>query len=341
MLMSESEHCLASRVTTPQATLFFQISLLDDELRFVLRSASNHGKLSCLADGRIADLEALPMDELEQHSVPYRPLSLRSIHRLCGMVHQASERGPDRGVTVGPFRTAKDMTNSALLVGAYLLLCQAVPLPTIVDMLGPVSPLFEWYDDADCSVIDALCALEHAKKITWIDFDANNFLRADSKELPNIPKLDMEEFSRHADKTQGSIHIVVPGKVFVFPEISLNSAEWTDNEKRRFSSAVYAELLQDLGCNVVIKDWQSVLNETAYEEKNIHIQDMDLRQGTHLLGQCNSLLHFAKHPGSVVAMQKCSDSDRTCTTLLVFLLIRQYAFPPGSSSAWLSMVLRS
>ena len=110
-------HSLPKILEAAQPPSPFQVAQFENGVRFVLRSANCHNE----PGSPCADLVDLPcMDDLEQHSIPYRPLSLRSAHRLCGMIHQALAGRPENGVTVGPFRTMMDMTNGAQILKTVL-----------------------------------------------------------------------------------------------------------------------------------------------------------------------------------------------------------------------------
>ena len=288
------------------------------------------------------------MEDLEAHSIlVFGPLSLECLYRWCSYILQAVDnRSPELSVIIGPFHCAKDLTNAALLAGAFLLLCRDVPLLNVVDMLEPVSSFFEPYED-ELTVPDALFALGHATRVGWLDFKLN-FLYANSPTVPeNFPKLDMAEFVHHACETHGRMHIVVPDKVYIFSEPDCerlaNSTEWIDvGGERFFSSAFYAELLNYMEVNIVIKDFRSRLDESALGGKGIQIEDLDFRHDDDLLHKTDRLLSTASHPDSVMAIEKCPQGDRVLKTLLMILLMRQCGFATAKHSlAWLHMVLRS
>ena len=95
--------------------------------------------------------------------------------------------------------------------------------------------------------------------------DCANPLAESGRLFRTSPKLDMEEFNHYASEHQGSAHIVVPGKILDFPQTCAtlqDSATWKDTANRRqFSSASYAELLQYLKVNIVFKEELSIVDE--------------------------------------------------------------------------------
>ena len=142
-----------------------------------------------------ADPFVLPcIDDVGQHSVDYRPLSLKRIHGFCHMILRAFAQRPECVVVVGPFRSRRDLTNASLLVGSFLMLVHNFSLSVVTAMLEPLSSSFEWYK-ADMSLQDVLSSLEHARKISWIDFEANFLLAESGRPSMTSPKLDMDEFN--------------------------------------------------------------------------------------------------------------------------------------------------
>ena len=283
------------------------------------------------------------MNELRQHSMNYGPLPLKRIYWLCGAIRQSFNENPDRAVVIGPCRRLQDITNAALLAGAFFILCQDRALSEVAAMLEPASDCFERYDE-DVSVHDALACLDYIKTLGWLDFKAD----FDAESLPEShSRLNMDEFAHYADRLNGGVHIVVPNRIYMFPETSLevSDSEWLDvNGTRYFGAAFYAQLLKYLGVNIVLKDGSCTepLEEVTFEEE-IPVEDMDLTDCADMLRKLDRLLAISRHPSSVLAIE-CSNSvrdNRILCTLLSSLLIRLHAFTANTALAWLRMVLSS
>ena len=322
----------------------------------IVLSAKHTVITSCDADSvdDCGQVRILPcMDDVKQSGI----LSLECIYRLCCKIFEAFAKSPENAVVIGPCHSRTDLSNASLLAGAFRILCQESTLSDVIALLEPVSSCFERYEE-DLTVHDALGALDYAKKIGWLAF-RSNFEHPASVPVPaNFLKLDMAEFMHYASNVHGRVHIVVPGKIFVFPEpacericscqsesVHFAQLGWADVKSARyFSAAFYAELLNNLKVNSVLKNRPSQ-PECAFRAKDIQVEDMDLSKCDAMLHKADRLHRIASHPRSVIALQRCSghasQGDRVLTMLLLTLLIRQYAFSPATSLAWLRMVLQS
>ena len=313
---------------------------MDAGVMFVLRSQSGGASL-----GPCADLFVLQCTEdLRQASLEYGPLSLKCIYRLCCKILQAFAENPDHAVVFGPYNSPREITNASLLAGAVLILCKnGLLLPDVLAMLEPVSCRFEQYE-AGVTIQGALASLAHTKILGWLDFKANFEFGDWASLFEPFPKLDMEEFTHYSENVNGGMHILVPSKIILFPEATLNhgAAAWVDaGRKRLFTSAFHAKLLKNMKVNIVLQHCKNPVDEHAFETSNIEVEDMDFAQNEGLMRKADRLIVTARHPRSVVGIQRSSQSHPLFDTPMMTLLINQYSFDGASSLAWIRMVLRS
>jgi hypothetical protein len=164
------------------------------------------------------------------------------------------------------------------------------------------------------------------------------------------PTLDVEEFAHYAGRANGSVHMLVPGRMLLFasPEALPSEQRWIDTvadngtTTRRFSPAFYAELFEDLGVSAVVcLGCGDAATSSAFAERGMEVVDLALAEdGSSLLRGLDRLLSLAAAAPGAVAVHS-GDGFRWPAyigTLVAALLINRLGFGEGAATAWIRML---
>ncbi len=188
------------------------------------------------------------------------------------------------------------------------------------------------------SVADCWRALDHARALRWLG----------AVDQASEPMLDVEMAAHYARPGNGGIHVLVPGKLLLFPApASLpDGQEWAQvsSTVRAFSAGFLVDLLVDLGVAAIACADQNDGcggDAAAFAARGLDVHDLglDLRQRT-LLHSVNRLVAISRaSPGAVALFggdEKPLPGD--VGTLVTTYLMVELGFCAGAAAAWIWML---
>jgi hypothetical protein len=143
-------------------------------------------------------------------------------------------------------------------------------------MFNPIISRFSVFRptaDSTIAVQDCWRALKHAHHLGWVDFTSGD---ADVDRC-----IDMQEYLHYDSPANGSLHVVVPGKLLAFtcPRDIASSlgASWSDEGgTRHFSAAYYLDIFEDFGVRVVVRSGGQHYDAHSLMMRGIGVEDLRL-----------------------------------------------------------------
>jgi hypothetical protein len=197
-----------------------------------------------------------------------------------------------------------------------------------------------------------LRALGHAQQRQFIEYETmgNNGLICDS----------IDEHLHYASPVNGSVHIVVPGKLVVIPDPAdlPDDQLWEDTctdtgTSRAFSARYYADLLVHLDVRLVANlasdhgacdspAWAGAGPVAAFEAVGLACEE-DLRPsggtGASLLRSHDRLMTLVRTaPGAVALLCGGAAAALTAGTVVTAVLMEQEGFGAAEAEAWLRLM---
>jgi hypothetical protein len=175
----------------------------------------------------------------------------------------------------------KNITDTALLVGSFLILSKDLAVDDVINSFEPISHRFITYAD-QLMVADCWSALHHVyTKCGWLDLDTKHFLSHHRGGDGRTDALDMQEYLHYDSPLNGGFHPVVPDKLLVFdcPADLPDGAPWADDGgTRHFGPAYYADVFGDYGVSVVVRAAAAGggYDPTAFAAHAIDVEDLPL-----------------------------------------------------------------
>ena len=263
-------------------------------------------------------------------------------------------QSPVDGIIVCP---ASDGTNSVYeackLLGAYLILTVCMPLSAVVEAFsGIYDPSITHADsvDNDTTTLNCWQALYKSMNLGWIVGPKSEI----------EPALDVEAFAHYSTRANGSMHMVVPGRMLFFPSTKAlpHGQKWVDSPAltgkdggavvRHFSPDYYAEHFGDLGVSAVVcLGLTDAAAAAAFTARGIEVVDLGLKaQGASLLHGLDLLLSLAATAPGVVAVHSGdvhSGGDGFAwpaytSRLVAAFLVSRLGFGSGAATAWIRML---
>jgi hypothetical protein len=175
-------------------------------------------------------------------------LHISVIHAFCESMLATIKSRPDQPIVVCP--EDQDIVTACQLCGAFLLLCGDRGLEHVLSAFQDA--LQGSLAARRTAIVDSWTSLHRARALGWLGSSAD-----DDEHTPCV--LDVEMASHYALARNGFVHVLVPGKLLLFPAPAPLSADqaWVDVSEpgrpaaRRFSAAFLAALLSDLGVSAV------------------------------------------------------------------------------------------
>ena len=253
------------------------------------------------------------------------------------------ESRPNQPIVVCPADHATGtMSDACLLCGAFVLLCEDAGLD---DVLSTFEEALQGRLAARrAAIVDCWTALHRARALGWLGATDN-----DASE----PALDVEMASHYALDCNGGVHVLVPGKLLLFPAPAPLPTDqaWADTSEpgrptaRRFSAAFLAALLADLGVSAAACLGRTCGSDAAAWRAgglDVHDLALDARRPA-LLGAMDRLLAvsraapgatalFPGHGGSGEELPECAG------TLAAAWLMTDFGFGGGAAAAWVRML---
>jgi hypothetical protein len=329
-----------------------------------------HNRLAVVLCRRIPALHLLPLDienaqyiagystytikeqhpkNLQNDEVSFQPPGLRMICGFCeDLMHDhAFKRGKILAICSGSH--PKDITNTAVLVGGFMILYYGLDVADVLDAFEPISHSFVRYEDA-LEVSDCLSALHHvSKNCGWLKLSLDHL--SSPRQHHGDPDehdpttIDMEEYAHYDNPLNGSLHILVPDKLLALPcPADLPAgALWADAAgARAFSPAYYADILGDFAVAVVVRACDGTCagyDPSPFAAQGIAVEDLDLdRGGAPTLSAADRFLSLARRAPGAVAVHGAAGGGglgAAAGALVAAHLMAEHAFPAGAAVAWL------
>ena len=200
---------------------------------------------------------------------------------------------------------------------------------------------------ADCpeayrsNLSDCWAALHRARDLTWL-----------SVTNEDEAALDVEMASHYARECNGNIHVLVPGKLLLFPTPAVlpDGQSWADmNEPDRptvrlFSAVFLAELLSELGASsVACLDRSTGSDAAAFHASGLDVHDLALDpRRPALLSAMDRLLAVARvapGPTALFLGNDCAVARLEWVEVLACAwLMSGFGFGSGAAAAWVRMM---
>ena len=186
----------------------------------------------------------------------YHPPGLRLIHGFCEDLWHSQAYKQGKAIVVCAGTHPRDITDTALLVGSFMILSMDYSVEDVASAFEPIAHLFLTYYD-QLAVSDCWSALHHAfARCGWLDIDSRPFGCPKPARKEDDDALDMREYVHYDNPLNGGFHAIVPDKLFVFecPADLPDCTPWVDaGGERRFGAAYYADVFSDFGVDVVVR----------------------------------------------------------------------------------------
>ena len=233
-------------------------------------------------------------------------------------------------------------TNTLFLIGAYIILKLERDLESTVLSLEPTWSHHNAYKEnsdierkARARLKDYLGALYRAKQIGWVKFGIE----------PN--RFDIDEY-RHLDNPlNADLHEIIPGKLIMMrgPRDLPGGVLWQDVAtedgrfvRREFSPAHYADILEQLDVQAVMRCSVPAYNREEFEAAGIAVVDLCCEDGAPPPIEVVSkfLAVVERLPGAVAV--HCGSGPGPSGTLVGLYLMKHLGFTAREAMGWLRIV---
>jgi hypothetical protein len=273
-------------------------------------------------------------------------LQLSVLHAFCEYMQDTIDSHRDQCVVVCPEDSSQaSVATACLLCGAYLLLCERRELTHVLNTfqhsLERIDTVSEEgnYERIAASIISSWRALDRARALHWLG------CADDASE----PMLDVDMAVHYARPSNGSVHVLVPGKLLLFPApASLpDGQEWAEASASRptarvFSAGFLADLLLDLGVSAVACVGQADGHDAAaFAARGLDVHDLGLDpRRPALLRAVDRLVAVSRaSPGAVAVFGVDGDGlpEPVGTLVAAYLMVEQ-GFSAAAAAAWIRML---
>jgi hypothetical protein len=297
--------------------------------------------------------------------------NLKEIVSFCDRLFNAFSKDKTKIVIVCAGQDSEVITNSALLVGSFMILRLQCSLPEVVTAFHHILELLSSYDEG-IGVLDCWEALQLAADYGWLrtsDAITSSSLgpreRADSF-------IDMDEYEHYDNACNGNFHIIIPPNIIAFhsPCDIPSGRAWEDSGGvRRFGPDYYADVFADFDVRLVVRGARSTYDTSAFVAGGITVEDLpiDTETDSDTDGESDSdapppprdddaaaaaatarLLPRMRHvdrfidlarltPGAI-AVHGGPAGLGAVGILLAALLVRRHSFTAAAAVAWLRLV---
>jgi hypothetical protein len=277
----------------------------------------------------------------------FSPLPLVYIYRFTNKMHETLRHHEKNVVACASKNNRKIMTNTALMLGSFLILGKNMGYDDLVAAFKPVSTLFLTYSDwsstmsdGALTVMDCWKALYHAKSLFWIDL--SNDIHFQKNDSTDSKRLDIDECIHYADPANANLHILLPWKLlFISSPADLpDGRQWMDDGARRhFSSAFYADLLGEFDVVLVLCLENCSYDCGPFTRRGIGVEELHLRTDSpDLLRAADRFLSLLRAAPGAVALHGHADALRLAGALVSAHMTSRLGFGAADAAAWLRMV---
>jgi hypothetical protein len=285
----------------------------------------------------------------ESHECFFSPLSLTDIYRFTNKMHTTLRHHRKDVVACASKYNRKVITNTALLLGSFLILGQSMEYDDLIAAFKPVSKLFLTYSDSsskeyesNISVMDCWKALHHAKSLCWIDLSKDYDIYTGERDSEGSKRLDMEECLHYSDPVNANLHILIPGKLlFISTPADLpDGRQWLDDGATRlFSPGFYADLFGEFDVALVICLEDCNYDCEPFEERGVGIEELHLRKDSpDILRAADRFLSLLRAAPGAVALHGGEQGLRYAGTLISVHMMSRLGFGAADAAAWMRLV---
>ena len=266
------------------------------------------------------------------------PPSLLTIHRFAQSLWHSQEYKSGKTIVVCASSLPDQITNSALLVGSFMLLSLDVGPQDVIEAFRPMAHLLVPYDD-EVTVESCWRALGIAKtQCGWLRPAAQRF----DEPIESVDEtcIDMEEWAHYDSPLNGGFHVVVPGKLLALdcPSELADGGLWADEGgERRFGAAFYADVFADMGVDVVVRGCEASYDAAAFAARGIGVEDLAVRGAAPSLADIDRFLDVMRRAPGAVAVHGGAGGLGSAAVLVAVWLITAHGFGAGEALAWVKM----
>ena len=270
-------------------------------------------------------------------------LDIAVIHAFCETIRNTLDLHPDRSIIVCPAdRGCDSLSHVCQLCGAYLILCEGLDSNRILNVLAVM--LSGCPEAHRSNVVNCWAALHRARDLGWL---------SETNEDESEAVLDVEMASHYALGCNGNVHVLVPGKLLLFPTPAAlpDGQSWADTSEpehstaRHFSAAFLSALLSDLDVSsVACLDRTDENDAAAFRACGLDVHDLALDpRRPALLPAMDHLLavsRAAPGPTALCPGRECAgEKGAECVEALASAwLMTGFGFGSGAAAAWVRMM---
>jgi hypothetical protein len=284
----------------------------------------------------------------------YGPSTIIHMYVFCLSLNENIMSNPGKDVVVCAGQCQARITNTALLLGSYLILHQGLSPDQVQQAFVSVQDCFIYYSERSfvgrctelLSVQDCWTAVFIARSLSWVDFGPGIDFKS--------PMLDMDEYAHYDDPVNGSFHLAIPSKFILFncPVDLPPARRWVDVDGvRDFSPAYYADLFASFGVTLVVRAAPSDYDPCPFTARGIAVEDIATPScatpadaAGSLLRTADRLRTLARATDGLIAIHGDSSGDGghlgPAAAALASYLVSQHGFPAKAAVAWLRIAAR-
>ena len=234
----------------------------------------------------------------------------------------------------------RPLTNAVFLLGAFMILKHDMEPQRVTEEFKWLdAALLERYRDATYApadfgleLIDCWRGLAKGKAHGWIAYAPAGYM---------LGSIDIDEYRHYDSPLNGDLHEVVPGKLVALQgPVDLGGRDYRDGAggTRVFSPEYYAEILLDMGVELVVRLNEARYDAASFEARGIRHLDLEFEDCT-----CPpdavaaAFLRAVSGARGAVALDCKAGLGRT-GTLVALHLMRTHGFTAREAIGWLRVM---
>ena len=185
----------------------------------------------------------------------WNEVHLDDIDRFLKVMRQAKRNNPNKLlVACAKAAETRPLTRTVLLLGIYMIQDLELDVDAVQTAFEPVWALLESAasEKDRTTIMETWRAIHRVRQLRWFDFSGASVIHA-----PDRAGCELDEYLHYADPANGSVSIVVPGRLLFMPSPANlpDGCDWMDiGDTRRFSPAFFADLLaSEFGAALLLK----------------------------------------------------------------------------------------
>ena len=271
----------------------------------------------------------------------FGPPDLGTVFEFCEALDLRLQ-GTEKMLAVVTSNNKEHSINSLFLLGAYLVMILEKDLQAAVLCLDPILSnqihvLRTSRRSAEIQLCmqDYLGALHRAKQIGWVDFGQSP------------QRFDIDEYRQLDSPLNADLHEVVPGKLIMMrgPRDLPGELPWNDFPtedgrfvQREFSPAHYADILEQLDVQAVVRCSAPAYDREGFEAAGIAVVDLccedDAAPPIDVVSKFLAVVE--RLPGAVAV--HCGSGRGRSGTLAALYLMKHHGFTAREAMGWLRIV---